>query len=676
MPEIPGIPPQLNENLKRVLSRCGEFQSDRTLSPVFIDNRISIWQNDLPSANSVSQRVQAVIDYLWPLSNSLNENALILFLQVLRDPIPHEDGRYKELDVLARELKTIWTVNDDIQVDPNEAFPVFDLTTRNHLVEALLSCSSMRDRHVRDVIVGDLESVIGNRIPRSERNDVDVINIVNECMNQTNGFPQLITIMHFYEGNSIHFEELENLIAKINQKKLLPHPDKGINQKGNATESTRIPSNATGQFPSQVTTTVPGVPSKLEDLNEPLSFLKLQLICQGPEIEVRGLQVPGGGQPKNKVTTPFTDLELKAILKALDVGSFDPSRFKPEYVDALNKLELLPDNRLHPDFHKIVGKKLYDVLFRGPMQVELKLAQKNSPVACQLCFDPEDTFLSQFPWELLYDDGTHMVVVDKGLELTRYIQFDTPPTPLQTDLPLKMLFIMPPMEDMNSASRKSEFEAIIRELEPLREKGELDWELLAPPTWDHLEETIHSGMYHIIHFDGHGSFARQCPGCEKLYYPGMDSCKECGIDIRKVTPQGYLYFQGDNSQVDPVSVESLSVILKNSSVRLMVLSSCGSAKAGGTSIFNGIAPGLIQIGIPAVIGMQGSPPVNVMAKFFGRVYKMLAQGQRLPAAVNSGRRAVVRAKPLSWFMPAVYLRSSDNSYGKLFNLTLKGNSNG
>jgi hypothetical protein len=88
----------------------------------------------------------------------------------------------------------------------------------------------------------------------------------------------------------------------------------------------------------------------------------------------------------------------------------------------------------------------------------------------------------------------------------------------------------------------------------------------------------------------------------------------------------------------------------------------------GTSIFNGVAPGLIQAGIPAVVGMQGSPPVETMVRFVERMYAMLASGKRLPEAVNAGRLAIYRDEPISWFMPVVYLRSSDDTCGQLFAL--------
>jgi hypothetical protein len=109
MLEAPSISPQLYQQVQATLLRCGAFRSDSDLPPLFIDSRISAWRYDLPSANSTTRRVQAVVDYLLPLSNPNGENALVLFLRVLSDQKSHGDACYGQLgalaDALARELK-------------------------------------------------------------------------------------------------------------------------------------------------------------------------------------------------------------------------------------------------------------------------------------------------------------------------------------------------------------------------------------------------------------------------------------------------------------------------------------------------------------------------------------------------------------------------------------------
>lgn len=103
----PNIPPELYRRLQEVLLRCGPFENNSSLRPLFVDSRISQWRNNLPSANSASKRVQAVIDELLKHTNTKGENALVLLLHVVRDHTPRGDSCYGQLDTLASELKSV-----------------------------------------------------------------------------------------------------------------------------------------------------------------------------------------------------------------------------------------------------------------------------------------------------------------------------------------------------------------------------------------------------------------------------------------------------------------------------------------------------------------------------------------------------------------------------------------
>ena len=399
------------------------------------------------------------------------------------------------------------------------------------------------------------------------------------------------------------------------------------------------------------------------------TLLKLQLLQRQPnKIEIRGIGVPGGGLPKAQVDLPYSLDELPAILKALDVGEYIEARFKSEYKQALERLGLLNNNRLHPNFHAIVGQKLYHALFTGEILTEFAIAERASqPIACQLGFDPQDVILAQFPWELIHDGSLHRVPIRGGVELTRYVTLADPPEPLETQLPLRILFISPRPRDDDPL--RVQASALLDGLESLREGGQLTWKQLDPPTWEALEECLYDETFDIIHFDGHGSFARVCPACTKAHYPSSQTCVRCSADMSDSAPQGYLHFEDGGQGLDRVSVEDMKLVLANSQTHLVFLSACGTGVVKGVSVFNGIAPGLIQIGIPAVVAMQGSPPDASSMRFVERFYGSLAKGKRVPEAVNGGRRAIFRSRPLAWFMPVVYLRSSDDTYGRLFNLS-------
>jgi CHAT domain-containing protein len=402
-------------------------------------------------------------------------------------------------------------------------------------------------------------------------------------------------------------------------------------------------------------------PPPKPDMPSDIALLRLQLLHKGQdEIVVRGTAVPGGGQPRTNVPLPYTLTQLSAILKALDVGAYNPQRFKPEYAQSLTDLGLLYEDRLLPNFHARVGQTLYQTVFAGEIGDELRQAQRSGqPIVCELAFEPEDVLLAQFPWELIHDNATFCVPRKKGIALTRSIAFAAPPPDLKLEPPLRVLLISPRPQGNDELVNQST--AVQIGLAALVDKEQLSYQTLTPPTWAALEEVLYRETFDIIHFDGHGSFARTCPACTTPHYPSQQTCVQCGVDMDQATPQGYLHFEDAEGQLDRVNVAVMQMALADSEAQLIFLSACGSGVTHGVSVFNGIAPALIRIGIPAVVAMQASPPDGSSTIFVQRIYDSLAQGADIEVAVGNGRRAIFRpqpGEPVSWFMPVVYLRKA------------------
>ncbi|MBN2389502.1 MAG: hypothetical protein JXR84_02180 [Anaerolineae bacterium] len=99
-----GIPGDLHERLQAVLLRCGPFDSDRALRPLFVDARLSAWRDLLPEASSRVKRVRAVIDELSQRENPSEENALALLLRVLAENTPPGNACRGQLAALAGEV--------------------------------------------------------------------------------------------------------------------------------------------------------------------------------------------------------------------------------------------------------------------------------------------------------------------------------------------------------------------------------------------------------------------------------------------------------------------------------------------------------------------------------------------------------------------------------------------
>ncbi|MBN2002239.1 MAG: anti-sigma factor antagonist [Anaerolineae bacterium] len=91
------IPSQLHYRLHKVLLTCAPFHSREALVATFSDRRISPWHEQIPYAGSPDEQVHVTIDFLRNQYNATHENALALFLQVLRDLTDPGDACYQQL---------------------------------------------------------------------------------------------------------------------------------------------------------------------------------------------------------------------------------------------------------------------------------------------------------------------------------------------------------------------------------------------------------------------------------------------------------------------------------------------------------------------------------------------------------------------------------------------------
>ncbi|MBN1875110.1 MAG: SIR2 family protein [Anaerolineae bacterium] len=215
MPETPSISPELYQHVQAVLLRCGSFRSDSDLPPLFVDSRISLWRDDLPSANSSSKRVQAVVDYLLPKFNTAGENALVLLLRVLRDHVSRGDACYGQLEGLAEQLADVVRISPPIvtqsQPTPSVLPASLSGTQKRQLIDALLTCPTVSNRGTRDIVVNDLPAEIRVNIRRNDVDRFDVSNIVTTCLNYEDGVHEFIEAVRFYESNSIPMQTVDNL---------------------------------------------------------------------------------------------------------------------------------------------------------------------------------------------------------------------------------------------------------------------------------------------------------------------------------------------------------------------------------------------------------------------------------------------------------------------------------
>jgi hypothetical protein len=84
---------------------------------------------------------------------------------------------------------------------------------KSSLVDALLACPTIRDRHTRDTVVDNLSGDIRNNIQRSSADRVDVMNIVTTVLNYQDGLVELVEVVRTFEGDSLPMRDLDRLLS-------------------------------------------------------------------------------------------------------------------------------------------------------------------------------------------------------------------------------------------------------------------------------------------------------------------------------------------------------------------------------------------------------------------------------------------------------------------------------
>ena len=112
----------------------------------------------------------------------------------------------------------------------------------------------------------------------------------------------------------------------------------------------------------------------------------------------------------------------------------------------------------------------------------------------------------------------------------------------------------------------------------------------------------------------------------------------CQQSLGYTPAKGYLAFEDKDGEVDWVDTITLLEGIPCSQIRLVVLSSCQSARVRGTDLLiAGVGPGLILGGVPAVVAMQFSILDSDAISFNRQFYDALLEKKELPDAVSQGR---------------------------------------
>ena len=293
-----------------------------------------------------------------------------------------------------------------------------------------------------------------------------------------------------------------------------------------------------------------------------------------------------------------------------------------------------------------IGDRLFRALFRGPVRNcwMRSLAETASGGGLRLKLqlnlsDPLVASLAELPWEFLFSpEHGGFLGLQRKTPILRHMRLPLPGSRPLPARPIRVLIVLSQPAAMDELSLEEESGRIAA---VLRGVPGVEVRPLPNPSIETLRETLLQQDFQILHFMGHG-----------------------GFDER--SGQGVLAFTGERGVSVPISGSMLATHLAGmDSLRLVFVNACDTARTSTAAPFAGVATALLRAGLPAVIAMQRPISDDAALEFSRTVYRRLAAGDPIDAAVTEGRLAIFRddVSLQEWGTPILFSRAED---GRIF----------
>jgi len=295
------------------------------------------------------------------------------------------------------------------------------------------------------------------------------------------------------------------------------------------------------------------------------------------------------------------------------------------------------DEKDREEPHIEFGKMLYSKVFSGQLSEyfnkSITEAQENgSGLRISLRFGEDVPEISALPWEYLHDNEDFLI-------RRRNVLISRLPTSVKKkkleplDSVLRMLVIISGPDDprISPLNTEKEQEIILEAVDKLQRDQKIKVDFTEDATFENVEGYLNEQDYHIIHFTGHGI---------------------------SIDGKGHLVFENENQKARLIDNKILSDLFSERGIRLVVLSSCESAKGSNKKAFGDLASMLSKRGIPAVVAMQYSVLDDVATKFAYHFYRAIASGKPVDLALKEARlvmKNLENGNGLDFATPVLYL---------------------
>ncbi|MDQ3247824.1 MAG: CHAT domain-containing protein, partial [Chloroflexota bacterium] len=286
------------------------------------------------------------------------------------------------------------------------------------------------------------------------------------------------------------------------------------------------------------------------------------------------------------------------------------------------------------------GRRLYAYLFGdgADLAAFLKYSDDNrSPLRLILSMHGSAAPLWQLPWEYLHD-GADFLALNGRFQISRRPEGLGELAIDPVALPLRILVIIAAPDDQHLLDTEEEIGVIQDALDEVLRAELVQVAYVDDATLDNIGEQLRSFRPHVLHYTGHGAYDQS-------------------------QARSFLVLEDDNGQSRPAGIGELRPHLQHApDLRLVLLSGCQTAQTSALDAFSGVATGLLQANVPAVLAMQFSILDSSAIKLAGAFYRALARGDSLSEALSQSRIALWQfdAGPgYDWGIPALYLRTPD-----------------
>ncbi len=341
----------------------------------------------------------------------------------------------------------------------------------------------------------------------------------------------------------------------------------------------------------------------------------------------------------------YIDLSIRVqddadVLASSDLGeSYGRLNLNPDEIRPM--LDAIDKDDTDGELLKKLGKILFDALFDKSISNHLAavLAEGESTgrgVRLRLIFEKPQ--IAAIPWEFLYDESTNTFLAnDPKTALSRYIDVPLKKQDIRpASIPLKMLLVISSPKNLDPLDSLGEERLIKQALEKHISSGLIEIDVISKATIDAVYQRLSDREYNVFHFIGHGVFENN---------------------------KGHIALVDENDRAKLLDDEAFAnLFLGKRGLGLVILNSCEGATTSSGQAFRGMAPRLVQRGIPAVIAMQYTILDSTAKTFAEEFYRSLARGNPVDRAVQSARNLIsIKAKldNRDFATPVLFMRAKD-----------------